>query len=664
MKNYFYLFCSLFLIACEKEEIKPRTNPQFSVAFIQDIDETGVEFAANIYDYGSDEILEYGFVYDGTSTPRVEYSETLKQEGMPDTFFSMKAVHTLIKGKRYNVAAYIKTKKRTVYSAMLPFTSEGSTGFIYEKIDMPEPLYFGDTVTVWGSNMSRDPSFYQFQIQGVAAKVIEVNERNFKVILPALFDFPADDFPLNIEVRVVDKIFKITQKVEFKSPIFIIEPTNFDYVDTLTIRGELLDSKEVLLQYVDANSSHNIIPISVSGEKVVFKPKVRFTSLEPKFILTIRGKSYSFNNFKINPTELIAGQEFNQSHNSTVSIEVNNPNPYYPDIHSLYLPGAEDKLLYPSKVDKNFISYKLNQYVDVIYPRRYNLGMITYNYKSKENIAVNLTDAAVKFLRAPLFNPYGRSISYKGKGYIFVFSDILVMDPVVKKVEKLISLYPNSYHSLSYLFLKIHPSGKMYMGGFDRDGNDFAVMRSFDPHTNTVEFLGRIPAKFQLPRAVYITDRYLYYEGTSYYTNEHVDERYRYDLQTGEWQLLNETNSFHNDRSDWYTFSYESKLYSFRREPSTGNHQLQLFDPSTERWLVLYTYPYTGIIMEIFTWGDYVFYNDGSGKYRVNMRNWKREKVTNIAPIFTNLMSFQSGNKIYHYTYPFFYEYDPEFFTY
>jgi len=665
MKNYFYLFCSLLLMACEKDEIKPRTNPQFSIAFIQDIDESGVEFAANIYDYGSVEILEYGFVYDRNTNPRVERSELVKAEGIPDKFFSLKAIHSMVKGQTYNVAAYIKTTESTVYSALISFKSEGSTGFIYEKIEMPEPLYFGDTVTVWGKNMSRDPSLYQFFIQGAKADILEVNNDNFKVRLPSLFDFfQNEDLPLSVQIHVVDKIFKINQKVEFKSPTFVIEPTDFNYTDTLIIRGSLLDSKVVSIKYKEGNTLHDILPVSVSGEKVAFIPKVPFETLEPEFILTIRGNSYSFKNFKINATDIIEGKAISQPLGAVFKVEVINLNPFFPQSHQLFVPSIENTQINLVKTENNFLYYQIPSYSQIIFPRTFNIGMVTNNYTSKSKIEMNLTDASIKFFNVPLsFSDYtnGRGISHRGKGYLFLGSNISVVDPVNKNIEKVASV-PNNYGSLIYLFLEKHSTGKMYMGGYDNEGD--AIMRSFDPETNTINFLGKIPSQNLSPRAVYITDQYLYYEGTIIYENEIVYERYRYDLMKKEWIQLEKTNTLQNDLSHWYTFTYEGNLLSFHRKPKTGDLQLQQFDKTTERWHALATYPYTGIIQEVLYSREYIFYYDGSGKYRINMRNLNREKVSNISPFFNYHMSFQSDKKFYLYSAPFFYEYDPEYFTY
>jgi len=666
MKNYFYLFCSLLLMACEKDEIKPRTNPQFSVAFIQDIDETGVEFAANIYDYGSVEILEYGFVYDMNSNPRVDRSELVKAEGRPDTFFSMKALHSMVKGQKYNVAAYIKTTESVVYSAIMTFVSEGSTGFVFEKFEMPEPLYFGDTITVWGKNMSRHPSLYQFFIQNAKADIIEVNEDNFKVKIPNVFVFPrAPDLPLDFQIKVADKILKISEKVKFKAPIFIIEPTNFDYIDTLTIRGQFLESNEVLIRYVANNTSYNIAPLLTTSEEIVFLPRVHFKSLEPEFTLTIRGETYSFKNFKINPTEIKAGQNFNQLLYSPFSIKVTNPNPYFPQIHRLYSPAISNLNLIPTRIEKGFITYQISSSSNGFYPRNLKLAINTLEHIT-DRIEFSANDAGLKYMGASLSIENSRGISHAGKGYLFLKEEIKVVDPTVRTIDKVATI-PDSNHPAA-LFLIKHTTGKIYMGGYNRNGD--RVLRSFDPVTKSVVLLGAIPSNVKNPKAAYVTDRYLYYEGTystySFITNRYSDweEAYRFDLQTSEWQKLDNENDHLGNFFYWRTFTFEGDLYTFRRDPSDGSLKIQRFDPSTERWQVLYTYSYNGDIFEVFVLGEFVYYNVQGSKYRVNLRNWEREKVSNINFYFSNHLSFQSGSKFYIYASPFFYEFDPEFFTY
>ena len=123
------------LNACEQEELSPRTNPRFSVAYIQELDDSGAEFASNIYDFGSDEITEYGFLYSLNDYPTLSNSEIVSQQGKPEKEFTLKAKHSLVKGKVYAVVAYIQTTSERVYSEPFGFVSQGAPGFIFEKFE-------------------------------------------------------------------------------------------------------------------------------------------------------------------------------------------------------------------------------------------------------------------------------------------------------------------------------------------------------------------------------------------------------------------------------------------------------------------------------------------------------------------------------------------------
>src|SRR5690554_2033843 len=109
-KLYFPLFLLLAFLslnACEEAELNPRTNPRFSVAFVQEIDNTGAEFAANVYDFGSEAIDEYGFLYSTEAEPRFGNSEVVKAAGKPEKSFSLKATHSMVAGETYHVVAYL-----------------------------------------------------------------------------------------------------------------------------------------------------------------------------------------------------------------------------------------------------------------------------------------------------------------------------------------------------------------------------------------------------------------------------------------------------------------------------------------------------------------------------------------------------------------------------
>ena len=97
MKSFSYLFVLISfctgLISCHTEEPVPLSHPRFSVAFVQDIDANRVQFAANVFDYGSEEILEFGFAFGREPNPRKGSSEFVRQSGKPDAFFSLDAAH-------------------------------------------------------------------------------------------------------------------------------------------------------------------------------------------------------------------------------------------------------------------------------------------------------------------------------------------------------------------------------------------------------------------------------------------------------------------------------------------------------------------------------------------------------------------------------------------
>ena len=102
IKSLIFFVVSILFFSCnENNEVVPRANPRFSVSLVQSISEEGAEFRAFMIDYGSDEILEYGFVYSTSATPNIGFSEYVSESGVPPEHFSLTASYGLIKGLKY-----------------------------------------------------------------------------------------------------------------------------------------------------------------------------------------------------------------------------------------------------------------------------------------------------------------------------------------------------------------------------------------------------------------------------------------------------------------------------------------------------------------------------------------------------------------------------------
>ena len=78
---------------------------------------------ANVFDYGSDEIIEYGFIFNSRSQLDIEKDEVVKESGSPGKSFTLMSNYSLDQSKTYYVKVFIRTNKAVVYSDVISFKS-------------------------------------------------------------------------------------------------------------------------------------------------------------------------------------------------------------------------------------------------------------------------------------------------------------------------------------------------------------------------------------------------------------------------------------------------------------------------------------------------------------------------------------------------------------
>ena len=298
------LLVFFLLSACEQEELSPRTNPRFTATSIKSIDETGVEFACNIYDFGSEEIIEYGFLYSLNDYPIMENSEVISQVGKPENQFSLKVEQSLIKGANYAVVAFIQTSTERVYSKPIGFVSQGAPGFTFEKLEYKNPVFYGDTITVKGNRLSKLTEKYAVTFQNQEAKVINIEESSFKFIVPEFYDFNTSgngpDY-FDITLQVLDKTISMNVNIPFHAAEFEKrDPQLIDYGGSVEIHGNYLKDANLKIVTSDAILESiywtNVTIEYVGNDKIVFKPRTSYSETNQYLTLEIRGKFYSLGN--------------------------------------------------------------------------------------------------------------------------------------------------------------------------------------------------------------------------------------------------------------------------------------------------------------------------------------------------------------------------------
>jgi len=126
MKHLFVLLtvCSLLqFTACNKDvEIRSRDYP-FVVTREAQVFAEGVTLSANIMNTGSEEILEYGFVWSIHPNPTISDMPILLSEGKGKGIYSVTQTAGIVSSQTYFVRAYLKTSRYEVYGNEVRFTA-------------------------------------------------------------------------------------------------------------------------------------------------------------------------------------------------------------------------------------------------------------------------------------------------------------------------------------------------------------------------------------------------------------------------------------------------------------------------------------------------------------------------------------------------------------
>lgn len=686
IKIFLFVLVTVLMASCQTDELEPVRNPRFSVAFIQEIDATGAQFAANVYDFGNEEILEYGFVYAESIEPRINNAERVSTSGKPGQFFEIKASHSMQMGNKYYVAAYMKTTSGYVYSATVEFESKGSEGFVFQRIEIPNSLYFGDTITVYGQNLSRIFSNYEVSVEGNVARVVQVNEGNFKFLLPAEIYF--DDriiyentfrFFFNIAGKYLD----VTSPFNFRKPIFEATPIqHVNYDETIYIEGDFLESQHVRVYYKEDGYEYNL-PISLNSKnKIGFKPAARFLSQRPKIEVWIRGERYELSEiFSLNPSDFEPGQAFSIFAGNGITAKTINKNihsPYYNsligDVQGSYVQVYETGLDLPDEIffsmgnDYNVVSRSNKVYFD-------NFGKKSTNY-----VTVSLLNPYLPVFRTPesfqsIAYMQGRGVSDGDKGYFFREKQVYRFDPNQSTLQVVANTTNNQVFNLANVFAMKAPNGKIYTGADNiiPPGGSIDFFE-FDPATSKLTKLPNIPTKFVLPRAVYTTDQYLYYEGGFYmvegfgYTES--TERWRYSFAGKVWEKMTDAITEESYIRRHVPFRYQGKLYLIGQEDGTFGNILFVFDEQTEQWSKVTTLQANSAVTtnEVFVIGDEAYMGCGNGLWKLDLKTFEETQFSFIDGSTLNfglapLVSVGLNNKFYFFNrYSNFVEFDPEFF--
>lgn len=687
---YFLPFLVLILCginACEEAELSPRTNPRFSVAFVQEIDNTGAQFSANIYDYGSETISEYGFLYSTEAVPRFDNSEVVKGSGKPDRSFSLKATHSMVSGNTYFVVAYLKTTNDVVFSQPYEFKSLGSAGFVFEKFEHKEQIYFGDTIKVLASNLSQTASLYSVHFDRLPVAIGEITDDYFTFIIPSQLPSKSAwswDTPYHISIEIAKKKMEFEVFLPFAEAEFTPLPVQYiDFGGTVRLKGRYLRDGDISIytSTKPGDTYGHMATILHNGDDSIAFQAGDYPGEHVN--VTIRGKKYNLGPdvFKLNPTEPYPGQQITTSYYSSFAIKGSNFNVGQPSLHQGVIDGQE-VFMDAYTEDKESLTITLYS-GDAIFGRTAKFQLTTLGKTSQNHVTLTFTDVALPVMKSNSVSSEawqgiftGNVASYQGMGYMVDNRHIYEVDPTKKIIRQILAL-PTSYQHLGYSF-SVAQGEKLYFGGggsyYDSDRN--RRFFEFNMRTRQLRRLPDLSAEQALPLFVHIDNNYLYIEGANPVQGIEAGYdsglRFKFDLRQEKWTPLEDKRELRTVTGRTLAFDYGAKHLAVGNPDGTGDEGAGLyeFDRSTERWrLVKYLGMPSLLAHEVFVINNkaYLLSNDLK---ELNLETWELKTVANVSSDLINcsgarIPAFIAHGKIYIYDCAnLIHELDPTYFKY
>lgn len=537
--NYIVLVMLSMLVACETETLDPRTNPRFSVALIQEVSTDGLQVGASIYDFGGEEILEYGFVYsENSASPNIKTDDFISKKGMPQSYFELLANHSLILGKKYYVAAFLRTSTNLVYSKSMDFVSQGSEGFIVNSVEWPEVIYRGQKLLVKGSRFSKQKSNYRIRMGAFEVYPDELDSNSFTINIPLglLTQTTGQDVETELKIEIGEKIYSQKRLLKFKEPVFVSLPIQKISTDQeVVIQGDFLDLGTVNLKI----GEKEITGLSASQNELRFFPfknsGINPTQSEPDITFTIRGKSYPLGKvFGLKGPE-IKGDKVVLNKNSQSIPAVNFNLGDIGDINFFDKEGKEVKLPITG-LDASSIQVDA---LNGIYPsREFSMQLKSFGLSSNF-VQVEVSNPVVQITASDRSYQYSRNnpaLVSGGNAYVLTDTGVIKesLDGTFRQ-QKIVDLpFKDRWVSINQAV----EGGFVYGGGINYSSEPQFDLYYFSPERSYWEKLPDLPQPFNSFETVTSKDGYLIFEKALKQTDEVHGERWKLNLLTKTWEKL------------------------------------------------------------------------------------------------------------------------------
>jgi hypothetical protein len=659
LKISILLLAAIALFSCQKDEdVKPATNPRFSVAYVQNIDASGVEFAANMFEFGSEEILEYGFVYDRQINPSIEKSNVVKASGKPNQTFELKATTPLAKDQIIYVAAFIRTNQKTVYSEQIEFKSQGSGSFFVENFDYKPEIYFGDTVIVTGNNFGKDLANIKVYVDNQVTLLHDLTANTFKFVFPIAagnsFVSKQAELPVRIEIGGQSKEFR--KLFSLMDPI-VRQPSliKANYRDQITIEGEYLFGGKLLVSY-DGGTGVELLANPNDLRIPGFAPSI--ISRSPNISISVRGKTFELGKiFELNPTELLPGQEFILD---PFKIEWLKGVNFHPATSGNKLIAADGREFPVIKTSQNADGLNMYFPASEVYPNRKkelfieNFGMVSKNsftIINRQPYAYILEDQSI-----PWAGDY-QTVSLSEAGLLIGGGRIYKIDFKNGFFTTLEATIPANKRDYSFM---VTIGEDIYFGAATDGFTDSRNFFKYNMATRTFSDLPALPPRMGIPRRIYEIDGKIVFEA-GFYSLDNEDrgfspERHRYNPVSATWEKIDEKSSTNHAIINGKVFEHDGNTYSLEFNYEESTISVRVLDKSDLNWNLLFKSNYAEIdTKSIYKLNGNILLKAYNQFKVIDFENKKFNDYPIVSshqlfPYFFNGLKFYYNDKIYSYS--------------
>lgn len=291
-------FILLHLPGCEDDPV-PRDYPRVRTLGVTNISPDGATFEAEVYEQGNAQISGHGFAW-ALSLSNIEYGNTVSLGALGTSGrFNANISSSLIKDRKYYVAAFIKSGEYTVYGNVVEFDSQGSHGPVISGFS-PERAICGDTIKVRGRFFSTTTGQNNVMLGNVRATVCDpISDTLLYVLVP--FNVSGGEQQISVEITGTTTTYTEKALVIDLPQIESISPSQARWGDTIAMSYRYLkkadniqffmgQNRMVIAESYDGKTVRAIVPyeanlpemeLSVYANDTRFTFSGRFTLLQP-----------------------------------------------------------------------------------------------------------------------------------------------------------------------------------------------------------------------------------------------------------------------------------------------------------------------------------------------------------------------------------------------